>query len=83
MKTGDPISPRGGYKGGGMQLLVDASIDPAGDVWTSNNWQDYASCYGTPAEGLTTRCGGQGIVVFYGMAKPVRSPQIGPSKPLE
>ena len=33
MKTGDPISPPGGYKGGGMQLLVDASIDPAGDVW--------------------------------------------------
>ena len=83
MKTGDPISPRGGYKGGGMQLLVDASIDPAGDVWTSNNWQDYSSCYGTPAEGLSSRCGGQGIVVFYGMAKPVRSPQIGPSQPLE
>ena len=83
MKTGDPISPKGGYKGGGMQLLVDASIDPAGDVWTSNNWQDYASCYGAPAEGLTTRCGGQGIVVFYGMAKPVRAPQIGPSQSLE
>ena len=43
MKTGDPISPPDGYKGGGMQLLVDASIDPAGDVWVSNNWQDPAS----------------------------------------
>ena len=46
MKTGDPISPPGGYKGGGMQMLVDASIDPAGNVWVSNNWQDPASCYG-------------------------------------
>ena len=80
MKTGDPISPPGGYKGGGMQLLVDASIDPAGDVWVSNNWQDPASCYGKPDEGLSTRCGGQGIIVFYGMAKPVRSPQIGPAQ---
>ena len=81
MKTGDPISPKGlGYKGGGMQLLVDASIDPAGNVWVSNNWQDYNSCYGKPDEGVSTRCGGQGMIVFYGMAKPVRSPQIGPAR---
>jgi len=79
-KTGDPISPPGGYKGGGMQMLVDASIDPAGNVWVSNNWQDPASCYGKPDEGLSTRCGGQGMIVFYGMAKPVRSPQIGPAR---
>ena len=25
-------------------------------------------------EALSTRCGGQGVVVFYGMAKPVRVP---------
>ena len=82
LKTGDPISPPGGYKGGGMQMLVDASIDPAGDVWVSNNWQDPASCYDKPEEGLSTRCGGQGVVVFYGLAKPVRAPQIGPARGL-
>ena len=81
MKTGDAISPPGGYKGGGMQMLVDVSIDPAGNVWVSNNWQDPASCYGQPAEGISTRCGGQGMTVFYGMAKPVRAPQIGPAQP--
>ena len=80
MKTGDPISPRGGYKGGGMQLLVDVSIDPAGNVWASDNWQDPGSCYGQPDEGVSTRCGGQGMTVFYGIAKPVRSPQIGPAR---
>jgi hypothetical protein len=32
-------------------------------------------------EALSTRCGGQGVVIFYGMAKPVRTPQIGPAKP--
>jgi len=80
MKMGDAISPPGGWKGGGMQMLVDASIDPAGDVWVSNNWQDPQSCYGKPPEPVSTRCGGQGMTVFYGMAKPVRAPQIGPAR---
>ena len=74
MKTGDPISPKGlGYKGGGMQLLVDASIDPAGNVWVSNNWQDYNSCYGKPDEGVSTRCGGPGNggVLRHGQARPL------------
>jgi hypothetical protein len=80
MKTGDPISPPGGYRGGGMQLLVDVSIDPAGNVWVSNNWQDPAACYRKADEGLSTRCGGEGFVVFYGVAKPVHAPQIGPAR---
>jgi hypothetical protein len=79
-KTGDPISPPLGYVGGGLQMEVDIDIDPAGNVWVTNNWQDIDSCIGTPAEGLSTRCGGEGVVVFYGMAKPVRSPQIGPPR---
>jgi hypothetical protein len=77
-KTGDQISPPGGYVGGGLQMQVDINIDPAGDVWVTNNWQDVDTCYGKPPEALSTRCGGQGVVVFYGMAKPVRVPQIGP-----
>ena len=81
MKTGDFISPPGGYKGGGMQMLVEAAIDPAGNVWAANNWQDPAACYGKAEEGLSTRCGGQGFTVFYGMAKPVRAPLIGPARP--
>ena len=80
MKTGDPISPPLGYVGGGLQMEVDIDVDPAGDVWVTNNWQDIDSCIGMPAEGLSTRCGGQGVVVFYGMAKPVRTPQIGPPR---
>jgi hypothetical protein len=80
MKTGDQISPPGGYVGGGLQMQVDIDIDPAGNVWVTNNWQDIDSCIGTPTEALSTRCGGQGVVVFYGMAKPVRTPQIGPAR---
>jgi len=80
--TGEQISPPGGYVGGGLQMLVDIAVDPAGDVWATNNWQDVDSCVGPPPpEALSTRCGGQGVVVFYGMAKPVRAPQIGPAHP--
>ena len=80
MTTGDQISPPGGYVGGGLQMQTDLAIDPAGNVWVMNNWQDIASCIGKPQEALSTRCGGQGVVIFYGMAKPVRTPQIGPAQ---
>ncbi len=79
--TGEQISPPGGYVGGGLQMQTDLAIDPAGNLWVMNNWQDIDSCIGTPKEALSTRCGGQGVVIFYGMAKPVRAPQIGPAKP--
>ncbi len=32
-------------------------------------------------EALSTRCGGQGVTIFFGMAKPVPAPQIGSAKP--
>jgi hypothetical protein len=79
-KTGDQISPPGGYVGGGLQMQTDLAIGPAGDVWVMNNWQDLDACFGVPSEPLSTRCGGQGVVVFFGMAKPVRAPQIGPAR---
>ena len=80
MNTGDQISPPGGYVGGGLQMQTDIAVDPAGNVWAMNNWQDIASCIGKPQEAISTRCGGQGVVIFYGMAKPVRAPQIGPAR---
>ena len=80
MKTGEQISPPGGYVGGGLQMQTDLAIDPAGNVWVMNNWQLIDSCFGVPPEELSTLCGGQGVTVFYGMAKPVRTPQIGPAR---
>ncbi len=40
MKTGDPISPPGGYVGGGLQMQVDIGLDPAGNIWlwSSMEW---------------------------------------------
>ena len=81
MKTGDQISPPDGYVGGGLQRQTDIAVSPAGDVWAMNNWQNIDSCYPGATEALSTRCGGQGVVIFFGMAKPVGSPQIGPARP--
>ena len=78
MKTGDAISPPGGYVGGGLQMQIDLGIGPAGDVWVDNNWWDYQAALGQVAEPLSTLGSGQGVVVFYGMAKPVMPPLIGP-----
>jgi hypothetical protein len=78
--TGEQISPPDGYVGGGLQMLTDIAVDPAGNVWAMNNWQDVDVCIAKPPEALSTRCGGQGVVIFYGMAKPVRAPQIGPAR---
>ena len=80
IKTGDQISPPGGYVGGGLQMQTDIAVDPAGNVWAINNWQDIDSCFPGADEATSTRCGGQGVVIFYGMAKPVRAPQIGPAR---
>jgi hypothetical protein len=78
--TGDAISPVGGYVGGGLQMQVDADVGPAGDVWITNNWQYWPSAFGKPDEALSTLTAGQGVVVFYGMAKPVKTPLIGPPR---
>ena len=77
-KMGDAISPPGGYVGGGMQMLIDIDVDPAGNVWVDNNWQNIDAALDRAAEPLSTLGAGQGVVVFYGLAKPVRTPLIGP-----
>jgi DNA-binding beta-propeller fold protein YncE len=83
MKTGDAISPPGGYVGGGLQMQVDVGIGPAGDVWVTNNWQYWPAALEKVDEALSTLGGGQGVVVFYGMAKPVKTPMIGPPHPAQ
>jgi hypothetical protein len=79
MKTGDPISPPGGHLGG-LQILTDLAVDPAGNVWVANNWDmpEQVGFKKVPPPALSTRFGGNGTVVFFGLAKPVRTPLIGP-----
>jgi streptogramin lyase len=80
LNTGDPISPSGGYFGG-LQIITDVAVDPAGNVWVANNWNRSDQGFmKAPEEALSTRFGGNGAVIFFGLAKPVRTPLIGPAQ---
>lgn len=81
LMTGDPISPPGGYVGG-LQIITDVAIDPAGNVWVANNWDlpEQVGFKKEPPPALSTRFGGNGAVVFFGLAKPVKTPLIGPPR---
>ena len=67
--TGDPISPDGGYTFDGLVRNTGVQIDPSGNVWLANNWEM------VPAP---TNPGGHQLVVFIGLAAPVKTPLIGP-----
>ena len=72
-KTGDQISPAGGYVGGGLQMQTDIAVSPAGDVWAMNNWQDVDSCYAGPPEALSR----SGDLFRNGQARPLAADWAG------
>ncbi len=76
--TGDAISPKGGYIGG-LQIISALALDPAGNAWVANSWNDTAAGFSeVPPEAQFTRFSANTMVVFFGVAKPVRTPLIGP-----
>ncbi|QDV22529.1 Vgb family protein [Aureliella helgolandensis] len=80
LQTGDAISPEGGYIGG-LQTITGVAADPAGNVWVANSWdQTLAGFKQVPDEALSTRFASNTTVVFFGLAKPVRTPLIGPAR---
>jgi sugar lactone lactonase YvrE len=69
LRTGDPISPPAGWFSDAMQRSTALAIDAAGNVWATNNWL---------LDPVQTNPGGDGMVVFVGLATPVRTPLLGP-----
>ena len=69
LETGDPISPDTGYFFDGLQRNTGVGIDASGNVWLANNWKNEVNL---------TNPGGDGLVVFIGLAGPVQMPVIGP-----
>lgn len=74
VRTGQPISPAGGYGFQGLTRNTSVQIDPSGNVWITNNWKIKARPLRNP--------GGYEMVVYVGAAKPLRTPLIGPPRPL-
>ncbi len=75
-KMGDAIHV---FQSGSIQMVTDVSIDPAGNAWVANNWNSVdAAGDANPARPTSTWGGGDGIVVIYGVAAPVKTPLMGP-----
>ena len=71
IKTGEVIHS---YQSGVLQHLTDSIVDAAGNVWAANNWDNLKAVVSDkPAERISTKAGGKGIVVIYGIAKPVHN----------
>jgi hypothetical protein len=80
-KAGDVIHV---FKSGSIQLLTDVNIDPAGNVWAANNWNDpRAAVEPNPPSRISTWGGGSGLTVIYGVASPVQPPRMGKVRPLQ
>jgi len=80
LATGDPISPPGGYVGG-LQTITAVALDPAGNAWVANSWNETEEGFKeVPDEALSTRLVASTTAVFFGLAKPVRTPLIGPAE---
>ncbi|CAB5089706.1 NHL repeat precursor [Olavius algarvensis associated proteobacterium Delta 3] len=78
-KTGDVIHV---FQSGSIQMVTDAVVDPAGNVWVANNWNVIDALDNPdPARPTSTKGGGDGIVVIYGVASPVKTPVMGPARP--
>ena len=71
--VGAPISPDTGYAFDGLQRNTGVQVDPSGNVWLTNNWIKFP---------VQIDPFGDGLVVYLGMAAPVRTPLIGtPQQP--
>lgn len=66
------------FRSGSIQMLTDVSIDPAGNVWAANNWNDpRVAVEPNPERRTSTWGGGSGLTVIYGVAAPVKPPRMG------
>jgi len=66
-KAGDVIHI---FQSGSIQM-----VDPAGNVWAANNWNNVEAAAGpNPAGPTSTWGGGSGFTVIYGVAAPVKPP---------
>ena len=75
LETGDAFSPDTGYTSDGLTRNTGIAIDPAGNVWLTNNWViDALSHLDNP--------GGHEVVVLIGVAEPVETPLYGPPRRL-
>ncbi len=70
VRTGEAITPPSGYGFNGLVRNTGVQVDPSGNVWLANNWKTFPIPTANP--------GGYQLVVYIGLAGPIRTPLIGP-----
>jgi sugar lactone lactonase YvrE len=70
VRTGGAITPPSGYGFNGLVRNTGVQVDPSGNVWLANNWKTLPIPTANP--------GGYQLVVYIGLAGPLRTPLIGP-----
>jgi hypothetical protein len=69
-----PLEPGSVHPGCVTQLAgMGLKVDAAGNVWTCNNWKPSfdMDVFGDPFNGIAANPGGDGMVIFIGVATPV------------
>jgi hypothetical protein len=58
-----------------LPLMRSTSVnaDMAGNIWAANNWKP------SGINDVTTNPGGDGMVIFVGVAAPTKAPSLGPA----
>ena len=71
--TGEPFSLDTGYISDALKRVTGIQIDTSGNVWAVNNYEEIGLL--PPGQ---ENPGGHEIVVFVGLAAPVKTPLLGP-----
>jgi hypothetical protein len=78
LNSGQPLYGTGGPPSFlPLMRLTSVNADMAGNVWAANNWKPSAYVDGISNE---PNPGGDGMVIFIGLAAPTKAPTLGPAQ---
>ena len=78
LNSGQPLYGTGGSPSFlPLMRMTSVNADMAGNIWAANNWKPSAYIDGISSE---PNPGGDGMVIFVGLAAPTKAPTLGPAK---
>lgn len=78
--TGDAIGLDQGFPSDALTRNTGVQIDPSGNVWLPNNWIINAFDNIGTDQSHQNNPGGHAMVVYIGLAAPVKTPMVGPPR---
>ena len=78
LNSGQPLYGSGGVPSYlPLMRLTSVNADMAGNIWAANNWKPSAYVDVNPSD---ANPGGDGMVIFVGVAAPTKAPSLGPAQ---